>query len=566
MQMGIKSSGLVDRLKLERDRFVAFAFASADILMEVSSDGKVLYVDGAVEKLLGEKAEQIEGKSFVSLINEDDQDIAEYLLGTNSKSRVDNVVIRLKSSNSQNFPFVMSGYKVSELYGHYYLTFSTFRSDLSTNDLARRDLRSGLLRKGEYSIASNRNIALSKFTEELPYMTMVMASNWRDLSNRLPVYELLKAISDLVRSESINGDSAGLIEENLYAFNHYHHINHEELCHRLNMLAAEISGNNELVFTASSIKLEIAETVDEEDTVQSIVYAVNKFRDSRGQNYNYQTLGDCYKEMSGDTVNRLSEFKRIVKDELFDLAYQPIVEVETGAVVHFEVLTRLKDSKVFSNPFQFIEFGENVGLISDFDLKLLSKAMIQLKILKSQGKEPVVAVNMSGFSLSSKNFLDTVYAMFVENMDVSKQIIVEITESSKIGNIKVANEYVQKFRRIGVRCSIDDFGTGEATFEYLRNFEVDIVKIDGSYINEDAIKSPNGRHLLRAIGRLCKDMGVDVVGEKVENAACAALLMDCGIKYGQGYYYDKPTSDLAILDVKGYEVKKASVLNIQDYL
>jgi EAL domain-containing protein (putative c-di-GMP-specific phosphodiesterase class I) len=247
------------------------------------------------------------------------------------------------------------------------------------------------------------------------------------------------------------------------------------------------------------------------------------------------------------------------------LAYQPIVEVKTGKVTHFEVLTRLRESKAFSNPFQFIEFGENVGLISEFDLKMVVKSMQVIRDMKEKNLKPILSVNLSGFSLSSKVFMDTLENLLVMNRDICPQLMFEITESAKIANKKVTNEYFKKLRNYGIMCCIDDFGTGEATFEYLRNLEVDIVKIDGSYISDEAIRSANGKALLSALGRLCQDLGVKVVGEKVEHLEAVNMLAECGIQYGQGYFYAKPSTDVEILKLVEIENKKATVTNINDW-
>jgi EAL domain-containing protein (putative c-di-GMP-specific phosphodiesterase class I) len=161
--------------------------------------------------------------------------------------------------------------------------------------------------------------------------------------------------------------------------------------------------------------------------------------------------------------------------------------------------------------------------------------------------------------------MDTLEELLNMNIDVCPQLMFEITESAKIANKKVTNEYFKKIRSMGIQCCIDDFGTGEATFEYLRNLDVDIVKIDGSYISDEAIRSANGKALLRALGRLCHDLGVKVVGEKVEHLEAVNMLAECGIQYGQGYYYAKPSIDIEILKLTEIESKKATVTNIKDW-
>lgn len=557
MYLGANTNGLVDKLKRERDRFIAFAFASADILMELDKSGKIIYIDGAIKRLLGKEPEQLINSTFSSLIHQDDNDIGEYLFHNGTKNRVDNVAIRLKTNTDQSYPFIMSGYKISELQGHYYLTFSTFRNDIQMTDISRRDLKTGLLRKGEFSLAVNRQIMLSQFSEDVPYLTMIIIEAGHELLESFD-NKKYQEVSDIVKNASINGDSAGLIKDNILGFVHDDTVNVGEIKNQI----ASILGMHAEVMT---LKLDTLPNISEEDNVQAITHAFNRFCTSGVDNMQYGSLLEFYDEMVGETVSRISEFKRTVESELFDLAYQPIVEVKTGHVAHFEVLTRLRDNKIFSNPFQFIEFGENIGLISEFDLKMTARVIQVLKDLKKQGIRPNLSINLSGYSLSSRAFMDVISGMMCDNEDLCPQIIFEITESSRVTNARLANDFFKRLRKLGIKCCIDDFGAGEATFEYLRHFEVDVVKIDGSYISPEAIESAHGRHLLSALGRLCSDIGVDVVGEKVENAEGAAMLAEAGIKYGQGYYYSKPTTDIEILKIQEFDPKLAKITKMDDY-
>lgn len=557
MYLGANTNGLVDKLKRERDRFIAFAFASADILMELDKAGNILYVDGATKRLLDKQPEEILNQNFNTIVHPDDSDLSDYLLNTDSKTRVDNIAIRLATRSGQSYPFIMSGYKISELQGHYYLTFSTFRNDINMADVSRRDLKTGLLRKGEFSLAVNRQIMISKFSDKVPLMTVIIIEAGHELLEKFES-QRFQEISDLIKRASINGDSAGLIKDNIFGFVHDEAVD-------IDKITTAIQNTLGMHSVAMTMKLDTLPDISEEDNVQAIIHAFNKFCTSSANNIQYSSLLEFYDEMVGETVSRISEFKKTVEHELFDLAFQPIVEVKTGRVAHFEVLTRLRDSKVFSNPFQFIEFGENVGLISDFDLKMSARTIAVLKKLKTEGLRPNVSINLSGYSLSSRLFMDTLYAMIQEVEDLGPQIIFEITESSRVSNARMANEFFKKLRKIGIKCCIDDFGAGEATFEYLRHFEVDIVKIDGSYVTQEAMDSAHGRHLLHALGRLCNDIGVEVVGEKVETAEAAAMLAEAGIKYGQGYFYSKPSTDIATLKVMEYDPKIATVTKIEDW-
>jgi len=557
---------VVDKIKGERDRFVAFAFASADILMEIDQNGRIVFVDGNTLKHLSKVTEEIVGKSFYELIAVDDRDLAEYFIGNNSDNRIDNLSIRMRTKTGTSFPFLMSGYKISELQGHFYLTFSAFRSGMNLADISRRDFGTGLLKKSEFCLAANRQLIMSRFSEQVPSMTLIYVKPVEGAEVSTDVLkEVLCTCGDLVKIQSIGKDTAGLIGEDIIGFVH-HDVNLKILIEQLYLVIGKTTGQAKNIhISTESIRLAAADDITENDSAQAIMFTIDHVVADRGQNLEHGTLDDFYTEMVEVTVEKISDFRQTIEEELFDLAFQPIVEVETGAISHFEVLTRLRSSSKFSNPFQFIEFGEDIGMISDYDFKMVCRSIDVLKKHKEQNTKPHLAVNLSGSSLSSKLFLDKLYMLLTKNIEFCPQIMFEITESSKIGDIRSVNEYIRKVKKLGVKVGIDDFGAGEATFEYLRHLDVDVVKIDGSYL---ATKNAEDKefNLLKSLSALCKDLGIDVIAERVETYDDKETIRNCGIKYAQGYYYAKPDTNSEVLNnTESYNEKTAQIKNIADY-
>ncbi len=160
-----------------------------------------------------------------------------------------------------------------------------------------------------------------------------------------------------------------------------------------------------------------------------------------------------------------------------------------------------------------------------------------------QGGAPGIAVNVSGRSLSEPEFVRDLLKILEENQQVSPFLSLEITESARILDLKAIGDVVQQIRALGFKVYLDDFGAGAAGFQYLKNLRVDAVKIDGAYI-KDAIESREDRAFLRSMVMLCKELGIETVGEWIETKEHADLLQDIGVDYGQGYYYGKPTNGL----------------------
>ncbi|MFZ0693682.1 MAG: EAL domain-containing protein, partial [Alphaproteobacteria bacterium] len=111
------------------------------------------------------------------------------------------------------------------------------------------------------------------------------------------------------------------------------------------------------------------------------------------------------------------------------------------------------------------------------------------------------------------------------------------------------NAIIQSLRRTGFPVCLDDFGAGESAFHYLRALDVDMVKIDGSYVR-DALAEPKDRYFLKSIAGLCNDLGISTIAEMIEQEKTIELLRSCNVKFGQGYLFGRPSLDITAFDVR----------------
>ena len=168
---------------------------------------------------------------------------------------------------------------------------------------------------------------------------------------------------------------------------------------------------------------------------------------------------------------------------------------------------------------------------------------------RKAGDGRMVAVNISGRSLGSAEFIAEFFALLTAHPWAAGRLLFELTESSTISDLERTNRVIQALRRLGHPVCLDDFGAGEAAFRYLRGLEVDIVKIDGSYVR-DALRQARDRYFLKSIAGLCRDLGIHTVGEMVENEETAELLRRCGVRFGQGFLFGRPSFDITTFDVR----------------
>ena len=225
-----------------------------------------------------------------------------------------------------------------------------------------------------------------------------------------------------------------------------------------------------------------------------------------------------------------------VRDRNFKLLYQPIVEISTGQLQHFEALLRLDGH---DSPADAIHLAEELDLVADLDLAVLDEVIAKLKASR---RDVCVAANISGRSLSLPQFREALLGKLKSVGWLSGRLMLEITETAALGDLGQANAAIQQMRKLGHRIFLDDFGAGSASMAYLRALSVDAVKIDGQYVR-DLHLSERNRALVRHIAELCRELEVDVIGEHVETQEVADVLQDLGVRFGQGWRFGKPASE-----------------------
>jgi EAL domain-containing protein (putative c-di-GMP-specific phosphodiesterase class I) len=157
-----------------------------------------------------------------------------------------------------------------------------------------------------------------------------------------------------------------------------------------------------------------------------------------------------------------------------------------------------------------------------------------------------VSVNLSGISIQNERFVAKLRNKLEPHLktDIPKRLVFEITESSKINDLDKVNHFVKALQDDGFKIALDDFGAGSASFQYLHKIHVDAVKIDGVYIM-NILQNERDRTMVANLVRMCKDLKVGVVAERIETKEHADLLKTLGVELGQGYYFAKPLDEPA---------------------
>jgi len=206
---------------------------------------------------------------------------------------------------------------------------------------------------------------------------------------------------------------------------------------------------------------------------------------------------------------------------------------------HVEVLARLegRNGKMIP-PIDFVQVAERFGLAARLDRWIIHTAMIRHGAAMRAGAISL-DFNLSAQTLSDPQLWDFVDEAIAESGAPPSAVGFEITETAAVTNFDAAAEFVRRARERHCRVSLDDFGAGMSSFEYLRRFPIDAIKIDGSFV-EHIAESRFDREIVSAITGIARSMGAAVVAEKVEEKNALEILKGMGVAYGQGYFLHRP--------------------------
>lgn len=260
----------------------------------------------------------------------------------------------------------------------------------------------------------------------------------------------------------------------------------------------------------------------------------------------YEVFDD---EMHDRALERLElevDLRDAVASDGITVAYQPIVSMDTGAVTGVEVLARWEHPLRGSiPPERFIPIAERTGAIGRVGEKVFTEACRIARRLHGLRPGLTTTVNLSPVQLADPALASTfAEIMRRENADPST-LVLEVTESGLMQDVAVAAERLQELKRIGVRVAVDDFGVGHSSLSYLRNFPVDVLKLDKSFIEGLA---DGGATLARAVIQLGGMLGLDVIAEGVESREQLNELLVLGCRSGQGYLFARPMSEAQLVE------------------
>ncbi|SEH51620.1 EAL domain-containing protein [Magnetospirillum fulvum] len=520
------------------DVYVAFAFAAADVLVEIDARGETVFAVGAAMALFGRGARGLVGQSLRRIVHPLDQPVFDRALAQMGQGeRVRNALLRVLRPDGKAVELTLSGYRSPSDAGHILLALG----HPGGLPAAARLAGTNLLDRDSFQVMATRLIEGADPDE--PYqLSLVELPDLPALHSETGGTGLSAAfaaeLGQRLRTLSVGGDAVGQIGDTRFGVLHAASVSADAISDSI-ARAAQTALPDAPAISAqvSTLVLDVAD-IPPEEAARALTYTLNRFAREAQNGGDLASLMKDIQPRLSETVRQMNDVRETVETGSFDLVFQPIVDLWTNAVHHFECLVRFKGNDNLS-PYETVAFAEDVGMVGMLDIALLERAIEMMRSPVANTESLRFAVNLSGRSLSDPAVVRRLREILATTGDLRKRLVFEMTESAEILDLKAVNEVIQGIRQMGHEVSIDDFGAGNAAFHYLRALKVDNVKIDGSYI-KDAMRNDEDVSFIKAIVQLCTDLGVTTTAEYVEDQQTANLLRLLKVRYGQGWYFGKP--------------------------
>jgi diguanylate cyclase (GGDEF)-like protein len=222
--------------------------------------------------------------------------------------------------------------------------------------------------------------------------------------------------------------------------------------------------------------------------------------------------------------------------------YQAIVNIESSCIEGFEILMRWPTKSGMIPPDKFIPISEELGLIESMTLDAFERAMPVLKGLRADGFEGYLSVNLSARHFENQWSIDQIMLLLEAHQIPVSSIRFEITESALMRDYEKALDYMMQIKHKGFRIALDDFGTGFSSLKYLKEFPIDVIKVDKSFV-DDIGKSKNNEAIILTTLSMAKQLSMTCIAEGIEEQHQMDFFKQHGCNHLQGYLFSKPVPE-----------------------
>jgi len=548
---------LSEDLRLSEERFRSVVRNSSDIIVILRPDGLVQYESPAVERVLGHSVESRVGRPGIELIHPDDQARYEYFLTEVLRTPGTEAAAEFRAAHGDG------SWRVVEALAKNLLDEPAVGGILvNYRDVTERTALAEQLRHQAFhdSLTGLANRAL--LTDRLEHAAARRGRDGHGLAVLFIDLDDFKAVNDTL------GHGAGdrvltIVSERLRktvrAGDTAARMGGDEFAVLLEdtddpAVATDVAGrildaireplqvgDTEIVVHASlgiALSSGSAQTADEllRDADLAMYLAKSEGKDRM------VTFEPGHGDVALERVQLKADLHRAFDRNEFRLVYQPIVRLDSAAIIGFEALLRWRHpSRGEVSPTEFIPLAEESGLIVPLGRWVLETACREAAAWSAlrDGAAPTVSVNVSARQIDDPRIVEHVSGALADAGLPARQLTLEITETALVRDLESSVSTLEQLKSLGVRLAIDDFGTGYSSLSYLRRFPVDILKIDRSFV---ATVGRGGADtaVVGSVLRLARNLQLQTVAEGIEDAVQLAELRAMGARLGQGFHFARP--------------------------
>jgi len=517
-------------LSIAPHRLLGFAFASADLLVEIGADDRITFAVGAAAMLSGGAETSLNGRSWRDFVESEDHPVLDALfLASADRHRQGPVVVRLAAEPADGRgAFAISACRLPQNKGRISCALAP------AHPLPLGEEPGGLHGRHGFETVGKRLFEAAQATGEDLELAFVEMSGLGGLAQQLPEdagRALRTRLAGALRAQSHGGAAAAHLGDDRYALIHQAGESPQALTAGLAKLLGLVADIGDVRFAAKAMP--ISGDVSPSQMVRAMRYALDDFIRDGVTGEGPLTLQDAVNQSVRNTLEKASALGSAVAKRQFTLVFQPVVSLKNGVLHHHEVLVRFGDD---ASPFPMIRMAEELDLIEGLDLAIAEQATARL----ANDPKLKLAVNVSGRTITSPAFAPAIGRLLKTRKGVTGRLMFELTESAAIEDLALANRHIQALRKMGCEVCLDDFGAGAASLAYLQQLNLDLVKIDGRYIRE---LQHGGREatFIRHLVSMCAELGVKMLAEMVETPQVEDAVRQAGVDFGQGYLYGAPT-------------------------
>jgi EAL domain-containing protein (putative c-di-GMP-specific phosphodiesterase class I) len=499
-------------------RLLGLAFASSDALVEIDAEGRVSFALGAGPVSGTDVAALWTGKPLLDFLHEG-RGVMESLLKTKAGERLPSVAILVQAGPDRVRRASLRAFILPQLAPAISCSITYDGPAITTASLETPPLVDA-----ETFMAEAARVVGSSTSLSLAFLDI---RGLEDMAEEV-AEKVQRRIEATLQSAAADGSSAAQLTPERYALFRSSADTRD--------LAAEVveAGRAEgVTLNAEAFSSKLPDGGDSLCVLRAMRYAIESCLKDDGLSNPQIAFSEALKR----TFRDAEAFRAVVKSREFQVHYQPIVQLSSRAVHHFEALARFNAG---AGPANAIRMAEELAMIESFDLAVAEKV---LKRMRAPGAGLLkMAVNVSGASLGDDTYVEQLLQMTAGAPEDRKRLIVEITETSALADINAANRRLSGLRDAGIKICIDDFGSGAASYDYLRKLSVDAVKIDGALIREIETDEVV-RNMVRSVVELSRSLKLDTIAEMIETEEVVAELKSLGVEYGQGWLFGRAEAE-----------------------